>query len=511
MSSGDIVKQILSSEEKQQMLWESAWLCLADLCDAFGDDEKRAVSLESARKYNPDNILTLHQISKVNFKCGRYELACRMFSYITEKHPYDGVAWLGLGHSHLMKDTPVDNHKALEAYQTAMRTLPTMEVIDLWYGIGYLYLKFQSWNQAEKAFAAAFRIAEERLSIAISREERRLSSETALLARLSEIAYRRLHIREMQGLPPDATLLTLIERSPPPGLTMPDAMATVAFGRLQLGDLEGAARVSRAALSEQPIHTPSILRLACALIEMGRHADGQQLLETMLDENDLVAHYILARSYLARGMFQEAHQQFQNSILRPNSNTGEFWVSIACLYYKLEQRREAFEALMYALKLKPTSARVWFNLGVLYEHCGQIVEAEVAYNKALENDPNFDAAKARVCVVSPLVREAERGMIDGEAATLRTPISMPSPSQAQLWEVLSNQHVMTLPNLSEWCTGEDVSVDVLILGGTDLHLPTGSCTPSRSGSKKDGGLSREMSGEEKVGRGSDVKEDLEMK
>lgn len=101
MSSGSIIPKHVYSVDSQHILWESAWLCLADLCDAFDDDEKRSVALESARRHNPDkyvvffwsyrfSVLTLHHIAKVNFKCGRYELAGRMFHYIAEKNPHDG-------------------------------------------------------------------------------------------------------------------------------------------------------------------------------------------------------------------------------------------------------------------------------------------------------------------------------------------------------------------------------------------------------------------------------------
>lgn len=425
----------------------------------------------------------------------------------------EGVAWLGLGHSHLMKDTPFDYQKALEAYQSALRTLATIEIADLWYGIGYLYMKFNSWNQADAAFQSAFKIAEGALTAAVEDSAHPLASQTVLLSRLSEIAYRRLFILNVQGQPPDAMFLDLIERSPPQGLAPADTLAIVSHGRLQLKDFEGAARAARAALMDNPSHSPSILRLSCALMEMGRHSDCRELLGTLLHDNDrdLVAHYLLARSHLAKGEFHEAHQEFQSAIMRPSACTAEFWVSIACLYFQLDQTREAFEALMFALKLKPTSPRVWSNLGVLYERCGQNIEAEVAYRKALEHDGGkCETAHSRLAILSPLIREAEKAaneenvdikvgsgsskpneeangddkvippklensndassnnkLPQAEADTLG---SGAVPTEAELWEVISNLYVITVANFSEWAAGEDGSVDVYIPGWVDFRM-----------------------------------------
>jgi O-antigen ligase len=67
-------------------------------------------------------------------------------------------------------------------------------------------------------------------------------------------------------------------------------------------------------------------------------------------------------------------------------------VKILLLLSRLDQRylNEAIDALLYSIKLAPTDAKLYYNLGVIYKQLNQIDLARQAFTKALELKPDYD-------------------------------------------------------------------------------------------------------------------------
>jgi tetratricopeptide (TPR) repeat protein len=58
---------------------------------------------------------------------------------------------------------------------------------------------------------------------------------------------------------------------------------------------------------------------------------------------------------------------------------------LGVLYYAFGQYKESLGMLARAIKLDPTMADAWYNVGALYDMCDQPEDAQQAYMKAREN------------------------------------------------------------------------------------------------------------------------------
>ncbi|MBW4679401.1 MAG: tetratricopeptide repeat protein [Microcoleus vaginatus WJT46-NPBG5] len=74
-------------------------------------------------------------------------------------------------------------------------------------------------------------------------------------------------------------------------------------------------------------------------------------------------------------------------LLHLDSNKAIHWLNLAIYYYHQEQYRKALTVLIKALKIEPTRADLFYNLGVVLEKVGEIGQAIGAYQKTIELEP----------------------------------------------------------------------------------------------------------------------------
>lgn len=70
--------------------------------------------------------------------------------------PVNGPAWTALGHCYLLVE---DLQNSFQAYQRALYALTDIKDSQLWYGIGILYEKFESYDHAISALIAVLKMS----------------------------------------------------------------------------------------------------------------------------------------------------------------------------------------------------------------------------------------------------------------------------------------------------------------------------------------------------------------
>lgn len=87
---------------------------------------------------------------------GEYGTAIQYYLKMSELDPDNGPTWAALGHCYLLTD---DIHKAFNAYQHSLYCLDDIRDPQLWYGIGILYEKFESYDHAISALIAVLKMS----------------------------------------------------------------------------------------------------------------------------------------------------------------------------------------------------------------------------------------------------------------------------------------------------------------------------------------------------------------
>ncbi len=144
-----------------------AHLSPGNLAESMGEFDRAFASFESALRCNPMSVPAMKQLAgfyknREQYPKVRYSPFCakltgnllhqavEAYQKILSIDNKNGDIWCALGHLHLMMD---DLPKAYSAYQQALVTLPNPKEARIWYGIGILYDRNNSLEQAEEAFS----------------------------------------------------------------------------------------------------------------------------------------------------------------------------------------------------------------------------------------------------------------------------------------------------------------------------------------------------------------------
>lgn len=106
-----------------------------------------------------DNLVYVDRINKLAEYCatsGEYQAAIEYYVKLVTIDPENGPAWTALGHCYLLVE---DLKKSFNAYQRALYSLEDIKDPQLWYGIGILYEKFESFNHAISALIAVLKMS----------------------------------------------------------------------------------------------------------------------------------------------------------------------------------------------------------------------------------------------------------------------------------------------------------------------------------------------------------------
>jgi tetratricopeptide (TPR) repeat protein len=108
---------------------------------------------------NVPKLMDYHNLSRMAEFCatkGDYEAAIDYYKRMTEILPENGPSWTALGHCYLLTE---ESHSAFNAYQHALYSLDDIKDPQLWYGIGILYEKFESYEHAISALIAVLKMS----------------------------------------------------------------------------------------------------------------------------------------------------------------------------------------------------------------------------------------------------------------------------------------------------------------------------------------------------------------
>jgi len=125
------------------------------VAELIGDTDKAMYCFENALSHNPYNVKALTQVAMYCRTKEQYPKAVEYFQRILNIENNNGEIWGALGYCYLMMD---DLQKAYGAYQQALYHLPNPKDPNLWYGIGILYDRYGSFDNAEEAFNAVLKM-----------------------------------------------------------------------------------------------------------------------------------------------------------------------------------------------------------------------------------------------------------------------------------------------------------------------------------------------------------------
>ena len=107
--------------------------------------------------------------------------------------------------------------------------------------------------------------------------------------------------------------------------------------------------------------------------------------------NDYMARYLLGKSYIEAGRYDEAITELNLSISY-NSRFAPAHFELGNARYKKYMFPAAMSHYREAIRLDPEHLRAYNNLGVLLSAAGNLKEAEKSFKKMIEIDPAFAVA-----------------------------------------------------------------------------------------------------------------------
>ena len=343
------------------------------------DSKTSLEELQQEHNANPFNMNVISRLAQGYANRGDYNSACQLYEKLVRLDEDNGLAWIALGHCYLLK---AEYQKCFSAYQKALYKLPNTRDPQLWYGIGLLYTKFETYEYAEPAFQAVLRIDPE-------------------FEQKNEVLYKLGHIYKKTG---DLENAITYLRNSMVGHNIPisrkvDALCNIGTCYEKQGKHDSAVEIYKEAAELNTSNFKTLEYLGWCLFDHDDEAGLDYLKralenvgENSAEEGDL--HYLLGRYYLKQQNYSESQSEFQKAIFK-NPNSYIYWTSIGVLYAKALQPHDAFECMVKASTIAQERPEVWTNMGVLYEQCKQREEALLSYQRVLNYDPNNEIVAKR--------------------------------------------------------------------------------------------------------------------
>lgn len=392
----------------------------------MNDRERALEAFERVLAVNPNNVRAMTQAGAVLAKKECYPQAVSYLQRAIAADASCGEAWAVLAHCYVMTD---DLQKAYQAYQSALNNLPNPRDPNLWYGIGLLYDRYGSLDNALEAFLAVLSISPD-------------------FERADEVCFCIGIIYKEQQKFDEALKYfnkVVVAANPPPPLTRADGWYQIGHVNELKRDIPAALDMYKQALAENPKH-PKTLQNFGWLEHQHNHnsTEAIRLLKRSaeLDSTDGQTWYLLGRVYMALREFRQAYDAYQQAVYRDGRNA-TFWCSIGVLYYQMNQYRDAMDAYSRAIRLNPYVSEVWYDLGTLYESCGQNADAIDAYRRAAELSPENTQITARLAVLESSVNPSAHQQ---QAASQPQPTAsqqMPQPPQ-QMQPDMHNSNIQQM-------------------------------------------------------------------
>lgn len=292
--------------------------------------------------------------------------------------------------------------EALALYQDYYAKLERpWENVTLIYGLGLVYMHFNAYNLAVKAFretlyvepsfarsrdihtrlglifkaTGRYQLSEKHFNLAIN--DTRPNSGTSTK---QELEFHKAHLYEVQGKlkeAKEAYELLLQENDLPHQLS--------ANIHRQLGcmyfhtDMEATARNN--------VRKQNMFNQQNMLVS-GRMDTALKYLNTSYRSvSDPSTSYYLGRCFTNIGKFQDAFSSYRSVIDREES-TADTWCSIGVLYHQQNQPTDALQAYIRSVQFDKKHTIAWMNLGILYETHNQFNDALKCYQHVLRSSSN---------------------------------------------------------------------------------------------------------------------------
>ncbi|KAI0564799.1 TPR repeat containing protein [Gracilaria domingensis] len=305
-----------------------------------------------------------------------------------------------------------DLQKAYQAYQNALSNLPNPRDPNLWYGIGLLYDRYGSLDNALEAFLAVLSISPD-------------------FERADEVCFCIGIIYKEQQKFDEALKYfnrVVVASNPPPPLTRADGWYQIGHVHELKRDINSAIEMYKQALKENPQHPKTLQNYGW--LEHSHNSNAAEAIHLLrrsaeYEPNDGQTWYLLGRVYMSLREFRQAYDAYQQAVYRDCSNA-TFWCSIGVLYYQMNQRRDAMDAYTRAIGLNPYVSEVWYDLGTLYESCDQSSDAIDAYRQAAKLAPDNAQITARLRVLEANIANQQTHPTSQQPA-----ITQPQPVQMQ--------------------------------------------------------------------------------
>lgn len=270
------------------------------------------------------------------------------------------------------------------------------------YGLGLIYMHFNAYNWAIKAFREAiyvepsfarsrdvhtrlglifkanghYKLSEKHFNLAINDTRPNSGTSTKL-----ELEFHLAHLLEIQGKFKQAkeAYERLLQKN-----DLPHQLS--ANIHRQLGWMcfctDGDTPMRSASGRKQNMlnhHNPSSsTRMNAAL---------NYLNTSYQTDSDSKTSYYLGRCFTNIGKFQEAFDSYRSVIDREES-TADTWCSIGVLYHQQKQHTDALQAYVRSVQYDKQHSVAWTNLGILYESHNQFHDALKCYQHVLRSSSN---------------------------------------------------------------------------------------------------------------------------
>mmetsp|Transcript_27369 Transcript_27369/g.49266 ORF Transcript_27369/g.49266 Transcript_27369/m.49266 type:complete len:775 (-) Transcript_27369:138-2462(-) len=346
--------------------------------------------LERELELNPFNVRALNQIAKLHADRCDYQEACQYYEKIVRLDEDNGKAWTSLGHCYLLRG---EYQKCFSAYQRAIYAMPESKDPQLWYGIGLLYNRFDSYENAEPAYQAVLRLDPD------------FEQKYEVMYKLGCIYKKRNSLEHAVTYLKNSLLCEKI-----PLTRKIDVLCQLASCYEKQGDKPKAIETCKEAIELKPDNFKALEFLGWMLASTNDQEDAakaakdfEEALKYLKQALELVGdntgesgdlYYLIGRVHLQQKNFGEGQDAFQNAIYK-NTNAYMYWVSIGILYAEASQPQDAFDCFVKASNIAGDASEVWYNMGILYERCNQKPEAILAYTRACTIDSSNTLAATR--------------------------------------------------------------------------------------------------------------------
>ena len=136
---------------------DECWRLVGSLANQMSDEDTALQAYQHAIRNNPHSVSALKSCAAIFRTRETREDYLRSVEFLQRAlnvESNDGESWGWLGYCYLMVD---DVQKAFTAYQQSLYLIPSPQDPWLWYGLGILYERYNSFEQADEYFSAALK------------------------------------------------------------------------------------------------------------------------------------------------------------------------------------------------------------------------------------------------------------------------------------------------------------------------------------------------------------------